>query len=92
MKLMRKIALIFISVTLLSAISYYFLAVKIIDAASSGELDRGPGRTNGAISKIEGEINKMTSQAREFGEYFTIANKISEKYGNEERKRLINIE
>ncbi|MGL5351790.1 MAG: putative bifunctional diguanylate cyclase/phosphodiesterase [Clostridium sp.] len=92
MKLMRKIALIFISVTILSAVLYYALAVKIIDTASSGELDRGPGRTNGAISKVEGEINKMTSQAREFGEYFEIANKISKKYGDEERKRLINIE
>ncbi|MGL5086462.1 MAG: putative bifunctional diguanylate cyclase/phosphodiesterase, partial [Clostridium sp.] len=40
----------------------------------------------------QGEINKMTSQAREFGEYFGIANKISEKYGDEERKSLINIE
>lgn len=92
MKLMRKIALIFISMTILSAVLYYALSIKIIDTASSGELDRGPGRTNGAISKVEGEINKMTSQAREFGEYFEIANKITDKYGYEERKRLINIE
>ncbi|MBU3136663.1 bifunctional diguanylate cyclase/phosphodiesterase [Clostridium gasigenes] len=91
-KLMRKIALIFITVTIISSVLYYALGKKIINVASSGELDRGPGRTNAVIKQIEGEINKITSQAREFGENFEITDKIDNEYGVEERKRIINIE
>lgn len=92
MKLMKKVALIFICATIISTLAYYALGRVMIETASSGELERGPGRTNGAISKIEGEVNKMTSQAREFGEYFEIANKVTYKYGAQDIKGIINIE
>lgn len=83
MKLMKRIALIFISVTLISSIAYIVLGNKIIEIASQGELERGPGRTNGAIGKINGEVNRITSQAREFGEYFSMAYLIAERDGNQ---------
>lgn len=83
MKLMKRIALIFISVTLVSSIAYIVLGNKIIEFASQGELERGPGRTNGAIGKINGEVNRITAQAREFGEYFSMAYLIAERDGNQ---------
>ncbi|MGG7177934.1 putative bifunctional diguanylate cyclase/phosphodiesterase [Clostridium paraputrificum] len=92
MKLMRKIALVFITVTAISSIVYYTIGRSIINLASEGELDRGPGRTNSIIGKLEGEVNKVTSQAREFGEYFLITKKLNEKYGEAERKSIINVE
>lgn len=92
MKLTKKVALMFISVTIISSILYYELGKQIVDAVSTGELQRGPGKTNGIISSIEGEVNKVNSQAREFGEYFSVGIKLDEKYGIEERKKLIDID
>lgn len=91
MKLMRKIALIFISVTIISSMAFFALGAKMIEEASRGELDRGPGRTGGALNRIQGEVNQLTSQAREFGEYFSIASKIEEEYGAEASQEIINI-
>ena len=91
MKLMRKIALIFISVTLISSICYQLMGKKVVEYASIGETERGPGRLNGAINRIDGEVNKITSQAREFGEYFTIAKKINEKNGENSSEQYINL-
>lgn len=80
-KLMKKIVLIFISVTIISSIFYYFIGQGIIDLASEGEIDRGAGRTNGVFGKIEGEINKAISSAKEYGEYIQMEIRLREKYG-----------
>lgn len=90
-KLMRKIAIIFISITLISAICYKIIGNEIIELSSKGELERGPGRLNGAISKVQGEVNKITTQAREFGEYFSIAYQIDSENGEGAHKEYINI-
>ena len=92
MKLTRKIILIFISVTIISSVLYYALGKTIIDTISSGELDRGPGRTNGVVGKIDGETNRIASRARDIGENFEIANNIEYKYGEEAKKEIIDIE
>ncbi|MEG0296221.1 MAG: EAL domain-containing protein [Clostridium sp.] len=92
MKLMKRIALIFISVTLVSSIAYVVLGNKIIEIASQGELERGPGRTNGAIGKINGEVNRITAQAREFGEYFSMAKIISDKHGSQSAVDILRLD
>lgn len=91
MKLMRKIALIFISITLVSAIIYQIIGNKIIDLSSRGELERGPGRLTGAISKTNGEVEKITGQAREFGEYFSIAKQLDDIHGSGMYEGFINL-
>lgn len=92
MKLMKKIALIFVSITLLSSIIVWAVGQAMIDEASRGELDRGPGRTSGALSKMEGEINKLTSQTREYGEYYEMSSKIENEYGKDEAIDIVNFE
>lgn len=92
MKLMKRIALIFISVTLISSIIYMALGKSIIDVASQGEIERGPGRTNGALGKIQGELNRITSQAREFGEYFSMADIIAKREGYESSVDALNLD
>lgn len=76
MSLMRKIALIFISVTIISSIFFYMIGRGIIEQISSGELERGPGRTNGVISKINGDINKISGKCLEFAEYYSIKDRL----------------
>lgn len=91
MKLMRKITLIFIIVTVISSALYYVLGEKIIYMVNLGELAILTDRTNGAIEKIEDEINKVTSQVMEFGEYLQIVDRIDKKYGIGEIEEIINI-
>ncbi|MGL4773541.1 MAG: EAL domain-containing protein [Clostridium sp.] len=91
MKLMRKIVIIFVSMTVVTAGLYYFLGQTIIEYASSGEIDRGPGRMTGAISRLTGEINKIASQSKELGEQMEIASRIEKQYGQEKANEIVNL-
>ena len=91
MKLMKKIALIFLTMTLISSLISISLGNSMIDGASHGELDRGPGRLTGVINKLDGEVNKVISQAREYGEYFSISYKLDAKYSEDESKAILDI-
>lgn len=94
MSLMKRIALIFVSVTIISSISFYILGNSIIEQMSTGELDRGPGRTNGIISKINADINKMGAKSMEFAEYYAIKDKLMMDKGFElqESNEIINVD
>lgn len=76
MSLMKKIVIIFVSVTVVSSIVFYSLAGTIVDETSSGELERGPGRLNAVIAKFKAEENKTLAKAREYSEYYQIKYKL----------------
>lgn len=92
MSLMKKIVLIFVSVTVISSVAFGVLGNSMIEQASSGELDRGPGRANAVISKFNGEISKINAKSMEFANYYEIKDKLilenKESYINE----ILNIE
>ncbi|MGL5153040.1 MAG: EAL domain-containing protein [Clostridium sp.] len=92
MKLMRKIVIIFIVMTLITSALYFIIGQSLVDFASNGELDRGPGRMNGAMGKVSGEISKITSQAREVGEQMEIFIRIQADYGEEKANEYIKLE
>ena len=91
MKLMNKIALVFVMATTISSVAYFSIGKSIVDKIDQTELDRGPGRLNAVISKIDSDAGLATAQAREFGEYFSIAYRVDEKYGEGERPDIIQL-
>lgn len=92
MKLMRKITIIFISVTIVSLLLYCVLGKVIINSTSSAEFERGISRTNYVVKKIDGEIDRVIFQQSMITEYFNIENKINREYGEQNNKEIINIE
>ncbi|MGL5616973.1 MAG: hypothetical protein ACRDD2_12220, partial [Sarcina sp.] len=92
MSLMKKIIIIFVSITITSSIIFYFLGISIIDQASKGEFDRGPGRTSAVISRVNAEKNKIGAKAIEFSEYYQIKGKIEQVDNSIDTNEIINIE
>lgn len=92
MKLMKKMALIFVSVTIISSIAFLALGNSIMKIALQAELGRGPGRANSALGIINSEVNKVISQTREFGEYFSIIGTMKDYVSEDKAKEITGID
>ena len=77
MTLLKRITIIFASVTIVSSVSFYFIGSSIVKQISSGEFNRGVGRSNGVQNIINGEVNKISSKIFEFSNYIEINSKLN---------------
>ena len=77
MTLLKRITIIFASVTIVSSASFYFIGNSIVKQISSGEFNRGAGRSNGVQNIINGEVNKISSKIFEFSNYIEINSKLN---------------
>lgn len=92
MKLMKKIVLIFVTITVISSISFFVLGRGIINELSTGERERGAGRTNGEYSKVFAEVNKIGAEAKELGGYIEIFYKQGLDYNDKKNYSILNWE
>lgn len=92
MSLLKKIVIMFFSITIISSIAFLSVGKEIIDEVSIGELERGPGRTSAVISKINGEVTKLLGKAIEFSNYYDIKNNLQSNYKEVPVNKIIDIE
>lgn len=92
MTLLKRLVIIFSSVTIVSSICFYFIGDKMIEEMSSGEISRGTGRTRGVVSSIKGEINKKSAKAYEFANYLDIKNELEKNSNSINVEKIIDIE
>lgn len=92
MSLLKKIVIMFFSITIISSIAFLSVGKEIIDEVSIGELERGPGRTSAVISKINGEVTKLLGKAIEFSNYYDIKNNLQSNYKEVPVNEIIDIE
>lgn len=92
MSLLKKIVIMFFSITIISSIAFLSVGKKIIDEVSMGELERGPGRTNSVISRINGEVTKLWGKTVEFSNYYDIKNNLQSNYEEVPVNKIIDIE
>lgn len=92
MSLLKKIVIMFFSITIISSIAFLSVGKEIIDEVSIGELERGPGRTSAVISKINGEVTKLLGKAIEFSNYYDIKNNLQSNYKEVPINKIIDIE
>lgn len=92
MSLLKKIVVMFFTITIISSIAFLSVGKSIVDEVSIGELERGPGRTNSVISKINGEVTKLSGKAIEFSSYYDIKNNLQLNYKEVPANEIINIE
>ncbi|MGL4762161.1 MAG: EAL domain-containing protein [Sarcina sp.] len=78
MTLLKRLVIIFSSVTVACSVCFFFIGDKMIEEMSSGELDRGSGRTRGVISSLNGEVEKRSSKVFEFSNYISIEERLEE--------------
>lgn len=91
MSLLKKIVIMFFSITIISSIAFLSVGKEIIDEVSMGELERGPGRTNSVISRINGEVTKLSGKAVEFSNYYDIKNNLQSNYKEVSVNKIIDI-
>ncbi|MGL4450220.1 MAG: hypothetical protein ACRCTZ_03380 [Sarcina sp.] len=76
MSLLKRLVIIFSSVTIVCSVCFYFIGDKMIEEMSSGEVDRGSGRARGVVSSINREVSKRSSNVFEFSNYLNIENSL----------------
>jgi diguanylate cyclase (GGDEF)-like protein len=91
MTLLKRLVIIFSSVTIICSVCFYFIGDKMIEQMSSGELNRGAGRTRGVLLSIQGEVNKRSSKAFEFANYLEITNELEKTNNLEYAENIVKI-
>ncbi|MGL4345362.1 MAG: EAL domain-containing protein [Cellulosilyticaceae bacterium] len=80
MKLSTKTTLIFLITTALSMVVYIWAGQYLSDYVYHGETTRITGITSGAISRVEGEIGKLTGKVKDYSGLIAASKKLTGKF------------
>ena len=92
MKIMRKMALVFISVVIFSSVAYFTIGQSVLSIATEGEFQRGPGRASSVINRITNEMNNNLLISKQYADYMDILKNINDRYGEGESTKVFDIE
>ncbi|MGL4989949.1 MAG: EAL domain-containing protein [Paraclostridium sp.] len=77
MTLLKRLVIIFASVTVICSICFFFIGNSIVEQISTGEFSRGSGRARGVILNLDAEVNVKSNIAIEFANYLEIIDNLS---------------
>ncbi|MGL4739859.1 MAG: EAL domain-containing protein [Sarcina sp.] len=91
MTLLKRLVIIFASVTIICSVCFFFIGNSIVEQISTGEFSRGSGRARGVLLSLNAEVSLKSSKAIEFANYLEITNNFNSDGINDVSEELIGI-